>query len=295
MKIYKSMKSMALLAIAIMFAGCNADGYWDKTPEVSEVKYTFDQKESTYSVAGTETLTEIVVPMTRNTKMGTSTVTVNAKFSDPALSGPSEVTFADGSNTAIYTIAVGNIQVGVAYKATLTIAADDASVTAVSTTTINLSKSYSWVAAGSVQFYSSWSGMIGDEGLVGDGVKVEVQRADGGNGLYRLVSPYFISETAAGATGVTLKEGSHIQFIVNAADGKAVGFPATTQRMGEASADDGNYYFAYTEGQNNCSFENNGNMYIINALIGYDQGGNSVSIGWYETVAFIWDKGYPWE
>ncbi len=285
---------MALLAVVILFAGCSTDGYWDNAPAVTETKYSFDQQEATYAVAGTETLTEINVPMTRNTKSGTSTVAVKATFSDAALSGPSEVTFADGSNTAIYKVSVGDIKVGVSYSATLAIDSLNRSASGVAVSTVKVSKSYAWVSAGSVQFYSSWSGMIGDEGLVGNGVKVEVQRADGGDGLYRLVSPYYISETAAGATGDTLKEGYHIQFIVNAADGKAVGFPSTTQRMGEASADDGNYYFAYTAGKNNCSFTNDGNMYVINALVGYDGGGSSVSLGWYETVAFVWNEGYPW-
>ena len=241
-----------------------------------------------------ETLTEIKVSLTRNTNVGASTIAVDAKFNDPALSGPAEVTFADGSNTAIYTIAVGNIQVGVSYKATLSIAKDNTSVSGNSTTTINLSKLYNWVAAGSAQFYTSWSGTIDDNGLVGDGVKVDIEKAEGGNGLYRLVSPYYYSETAAGATGVTLEKGHHIQFIVNAANGTPVGFPSTVQKMGEASADDGNYYFAYTPGKNNCAFENDGNLYIINALVGYDEGGSSVSLGWYQTVAFIWNVNYPW-
>ncbi len=213
MNFNKSILSIALSVAAVMFVGCSTDGYWDKAPIDSEVKYTFDQSEQTYSVAGTETLTEIKVSLTRNTNVGASTIAVDAKFNDPALSGPAEVTFADGSNTAIYTIAVGDIQVG---------------------------------------------------------------------------------ETAAGATGVTLEKGHHIQFTVNAANGAPVGFPTTVQKMGEASADDGNYYFAYTPGKNNCAFENDGNLYIINALVGYDEGGSSVSLGWYQTVAFIWNVNYPW-
>ena len=91
-----------------------------------------------------------------------------------------------------------------------------------------------------------------------------------------------------------MKEGSHIQFTVNKANGAAVGFPVVVQAMGESSNDDGNYYFVYTEGDNGCSFENDGNLYIVNAVIGYDEGGNSVSLGWYETAAFIWNEGYPW-
>ena len=123
---------------------------------------------------------------------------------------------------------------------------------------------------------------------------MDIEKAEGGNGLYRLVSPYYYSETAAGATGVTLEKGHHIQFTVNAANGAPVGFPTTVQKMGEASADDGNYYFAYTPGKNNCAFENDDNLYIINALVGYDEGGSNVSLGWYQTVAFIWNVNYPW-
>ena len=184
MNFNKSILSIALSVAAVMFVGCSTDGYWDKAPIDSEVKYTFDQSEQTYSVAGTETLTEIKVSLTRNTNVGASTIAVDAKFNDPALSGPAEVTFADGSNTAIYTIAVGDIQVGVSYKATLSIAKDNTSVSGNSTTTINLSKLYNWVAAGSAQFYTSWSGTIDDNGLVGDGVKVDIEKAEGGNGLY---------------------------------------------------------------------------------------------------------------
>ncbi|MFR5759920.1 MAG: hypothetical protein ACLUE2_21145 [Bacteroides cellulosilyticus] len=35
-------------------------------------------------------------------------------------------------------------------------------------------------------------------------------------------------------------------------------------------------------------------LYIINALVGYDEGGSNVSLGWYQTVAFIWNVNYPW-
>lgn len=294
MTYYKSIISMALLVIAIMLAGCSTDGYWDKAPTDSEVKYSFDQGTQTYSVAGTETLSEIKVPMTRTTTIGASTVSIKAEFSHAALSGPSEVTFADGSNTAIYTLSVGDIQVGVAYKATLSIVPESTSAAGTSTSEITLSKTYTWVPAGSAQFYTSWSGTIGENGLIGDGVKVAIERADGGNGLYRLVSPYYFSETESGATGVTLTQGRHIQFVVNASNGALTGFPATIQAIGEASADDGNYYFVYTPGANNCSVTNNGNTYQISALVGYDEGGTSVSLGWYQTVVFIWNEDYPW-
>lgn len=280
----------------VMFAGCSADGYWDEVPMTDGVKYSFDQKEQTYSVAGTETLTEIKIPMTRSTISGSSTVSVNSQFSHDVFSAPSEVTFEDGSNTAFYTIAVGDIQVSVPYSITVSLAKDKVSVAGNDATVLKLSKAYNWVAAGSVQFYTSWSGNIDDDGiLVGAGIKVDVEKAEGGNGLYRLISPYYYSETAAGATGVTLKKGSHIQFIVDKSNGAAIGFPSTTQAMGEASADNGNYYFAYTTGKNGCLFTNDQNTYNINALVGYDEGGSSIRLGWNQTVAFIWNVDYPWK
>ena len=88
MNFNKSILSIALSVAAVMFVGCSTDGYWDKAPIDSEVKYTFDQSEQTYTVAGTETLTEIKVSLTRNTNVGASTIAVDAKFNDPALSGP---------------------------------------------------------------------------------------------------------------------------------------------------------------------------------------------------------------
>lgn len=294
MTYYKSIISMTLLVLAVMLTGCSTDGYWDKAPTDSEVKYSFDQGTQTYSVSGTETFNEIKVPMTRTTTTGESTIVINAEFSHDALSGPSEVIFADGSNTAIYTISVGDIQAGVAYKASLSITKESTSIAGNSTSAISLSKTYTWSPAGSAQFYTAWSGTIKNGGLVGDGVKVNIERADGGNGLYRLMSPYYFSETETGATGVTLTQGKHIQFMVNASTGALLGFPSVVQAIGEASADDGNYYFVYTPGANNCSIANEGNTYEISALIGYDEGGSSVTPGWYETVVFIWNENYPW-
>lgn len=294
MNINKSIISIALLVIVVLFTGCSTDGYWDQAPMDADTKFSFDQKEQTYSVLGTETLTEIKVPLTRSKVAGVETLAIEATFSNPALSGPEAVTFEDGSNTAIYTIAVGNIAVGTPYTATLKFETDKQAVSGNSSTKINLSKAYSWVPAGKAMFYSGWSSTVENGAISGDGVKVDVERAEGGDGLYRLKSPYYFSEKAAGTSGVTLKEGSHIQFIVKASNGEAVGFPRTTQAIGEASAEDGNYYFAYTVGKNNCSFTNVGNTYLINGLIGYDEGGTTVSLGWYETVILVWSEGYPW-
>mgnify|MGYP000791955340 CR=1 FL=1 len=40
MNFNKSILSIALSVAAVMFVGCSTDGYWDKAPIDSEVKYT---------------------------------------------------------------------------------------------------------------------------------------------------------------------------------------------------------------------------------------------------------------
>lgn len=294
MKINKSFLSMMLLTAVALLTGCSEDGYWDKASVNGEVAYSFAQEKMDITLSGADNATELEIVVNRNTTAGSIILPITAKVNSQELTCPSEVSFADGSNQAVYKVALGDIKIGVKYTCELAIATEQASASAVSTLKINLSRAYTWISAGTAQFYAGWSGMIGNEGLVGDGVTVAIEKAEGGDGLYRLVSPYYFSEKAAGAEGVKLVEGMHIEFIVDAATGAPVGFSKTTQPMGESSDEDGNYYFAYTPGANKCSFTNNGNMYVANALIGYDEGGEKVSLVWYETIAFIWNKDYPW-
>ena len=47
MNFNKSILSIALSVAAVMFVGCSTDGYWDKAPIDSEVKYTFNQRSDT--------------------------------------------------------------------------------------------------------------------------------------------------------------------------------------------------------------------------------------------------------
>lgn len=294
MKINKSFLSMMLLAAVTLLTGCNEDGYWDKASVNDEVAYSFAQEKMDITLSGSDDATELEIVVNRNTTTGAATLPITAQVNSQELTCPTEVSFADGSNQAVYKITLGDIKIGVKYACELTIAAEQASASAVATLKINLTRAYTWVSAGTAQFYAGWSGLIGNEGLVGDGVTVAIEKAEGGNGLYRLVSPYYFSEKAAGAEDVKLVEGNHIEFIVDTATGAPIGFSKTVQAMGESSETHGNYYFAYTPGANNCSFENDGNMYVANALIGYDEGGENVSLGWYETIVFIWNKDYPW-
>lgn len=290
---YKSFVCTALVAVAALFAGCSEEGYWDAAPAPDSVKYSFDKSSTDVAFSATEAVNEVKVTITRSDSKGAATLPVSVEFSDnTVLSGGSDVAFADGQSTGDYVIALGDLTVGKKYTVTLSIAEDVLSASGIQKSTVTITKSYSWAPAGSVQFYCGWSGTIGKQGLVGDGVTVAVEHAEGSNGLYRLVSPYYYSEKAAGADA-KLEPGYHLQFVVNPSDGALVGFPSNIQRIGESDSENGNFYFVYSTNYGN-NFYNEGNFYVISCLIGYDEFSNSVKPGWYETVAFIWDKGYPW-
>lgn len=293
MKLYKSFVCMAWVAVAALFAGCSEDGYWDAAPAPDGVKYSFDKSSTDVSFMATEAVNEVRVTITRSSSTGATTLPVTAEFSDSAvLSGGTEVSFADGSSTADYVITLGDLTVGKGYTVKLSIAGDVLSEAGIHTTMVTIKKNYSWVAAGSAQFYCGWSGTIGDGGLIGDGVTVAIQHAEGSNGLYRLMSPYYYSQKAAGADA-KLELGHHLQFEVNPSDGTLMGFPANVQSIGESDSTNGNFYFIYSTKYGN-KFSNSGNFYVINCLIGSDEFSGSVSPGWYETIAFIWNKDYPW-
>lgn len=292
MKLYKSFVCTALVAVAALFAGCSEDGYWDAAPAPDSVKYSFDKENTNVSFTATESVSEVKVTITRSNSKGAATLPIYVKFSDDTvLSGGSDVTFADGQSTGEYVITLGDLTVGREYTAQLSLSADVLSASGIQTSWVSITKSYNWVSAGSVQFYCGWSGSIDDTGLVGDGVTVAVEHAEGSNGLYRLMSPYYYSEKAAGASA-KLERGHNIQFVVDPSNGSIVGFPAVVQSIGESISGYGNIYFIYSKNSGHtCA--NKGNFYVINCYLGYD-GDGAVKAGWYETAAFIWNQGYPW-
>lgn len=148
-------------------------------------------------------------------------------------------------------------------------------------------KDYTWLPAGKALFSCGWSGEEVE-------TEVAIQKAKESSGLFRLVSPYYYSEKAAEAEGVTLEEGHHIQFLLDENNGAPIGFPSKEQSIGEADEDYGNLYFAYYPGKYNCSFTNKGNVYSINGLIAFD-GKGEIQPGWFETITFVWKEDYPWQ
>jgi hypothetical protein len=292
MKFNKSILYMAFAAATFGLAACSTDGYWNEAPESAVATYTFDQSEMSYAVTASEPMTEIPVTLTRSTSTGAATLPVTAEFSTEGLSGDDFVTFEDGSNTATYYIKVGEVEVGVANTATLTISKDITSVAGNGTATITYKVSYNWVSAGKATFYNYWFGSIDDDDNLGDGVQVEVQKAEGGNGLYRLVDPFYYAGRAAGAS--TVKKGNYFEFYVDEATGKAVNLANSANAMGYTISGYGDFYFYYSfKGSYGCTFFNEGNTYVAYGVTAYGTSGPS-SLYDYDTVIFEWNENYPW-
>jgi hypothetical protein len=291
MKFNKSILYMAFAAATFGLAACSTDGYWDEAPESAMATYTFEKTEISYSVSASEPMTEIPVTLTRSTSEGTATLPITGEFSE-GLSGDDSVTFEDGHNQATYYVKVGEVAVGVTNTATLAISEDVTSVAGSSTATVSYKVSYNWVSAGQATFYNYWFESIDEDGNLGEGVQVEVQKAVGANGLYRLVDPFYYAGRADGVS--TMKSGNHFEFYVDEATGEAVSPANSANAMGYTFSDYGDFYFFYSfKGSYGCAFFNQGNVYTVYGVTAYGTSGPE-SLYDYDTVVFEWNESYPW-
>lgn len=284
---------MALAAVTLGLAACSTDGYWDEAPESARNGYTFDQAVLTCSSTMSDPWSEIPVVLTRSTTDGDYTLPITGKFSD-VLSGESSVTFKNGERTATYYVNITDATVGEDNTCILYISKDLVSAAGKDSIKITYTLEYTWIPAGTAQFYSAWSGTIDDEyNFVGDGTTVAVEKAKEGNGIYRLDSPYYYSEKASGASS-TLEEGHHINFYVDESNGELLGLTKSLFSMGEHDSDYGNFYLYFNPRASYCGIDQYDNLYIVYGAVAYDEDGDGLSLGWYETMAFYWNVDYPW-
>lgn len=199
---------MALLAVAATFTACSEDGYWDAAPAGDSATYSFLQKKMSYSLQSTDVLTEVQVPIIRSNAAGEQTIDVQATFNSPALSSEqTSVTFANGSNKGVFTVNVGELEIGVNYAAKLVFSGSIMSADGDSAITVSIKKDYSWVKKGVVLMSSEWEGV--------NDVPVVLEEAlgykdDAGNHYMRLLSPYYFI-----APDYCSKEGLHAYFYLD--------------------------------------------------------------------------------
>lgn len=146
---------------------------------------------------------------------------------------------------------------------------------------VSINIDYTWVSAGSCLMTTS---LVEDS----DPIRIKIQKAKEGTGLYRLVSPYWVM--LPDYCDEDIAPTRHLQFVINEEDGTAISVP-TFIPLG--IFDDGDEYqwnFVTTGNLSKyCSFTNEGNTYTLNTIlyIGSPYTANQ--------EVWVWDDGYPFE
>ena len=199
MKKYKSIITLAILAMIAVFSACSEDGYWDQyqptTPAgLDACRYSFAQSESANSLDASETQVTIYVNRTETAKE--TVVPIKATVSDTCLSAPSSVTFKAGEAKAAYVISFEDLVIGETYTVDLAFADSTylLAPSANSTCKVTIKLNYTWVSLGMGEFV--------DEVIFEDGgpFKVEILQAEGFD-IYRVMRPYNEMLSAALADG----------------------------------------------------------------------------------------------
>lgn len=275
MKLYKSLFMTVLAAVA--FTSCSDEGYWEKA-EIEGTRYSFAQSASSYSLTATDVMTEAVVTVYRSSKEGEVTVPLNVAIDSAhmaVISVPNKsVTFADGSDAAdvIVNVDMAAMTIGTKYQAALALAVDSTaySISGSMTHTMTVVLNYNWIPAGSGIYTSSWDGS--QFGIKFE--KVEGYSDENGYQLYRIPNLY--------------ANGYHLEFYTDAA-GNAVAAQYGSIPLGITDGGSAVYiYNDYVNYASYCSFVNDGNLYVLNALWRI---GNSLYTGCQEQ--FIWQEGWP--
>lgn len=275
MKLYKSLFMTVLAAVA--FTSCSDEGYWEKG-EIEGTRYSFAQASSNYSLTASDVMTEAVVTVYRSSKEGETTIPLTVAIDSAhmaVLSVPnSAVTFADGSDVAevLVNVDMSAMAIGAKYQATFALDVDSAaySVSGPMTHTFSIVLNYNWVPAGKGVYASSWDGS--QFGITFE--KVEGYSDENGYQLYRIPNLY--------------ANGYHLEFYTDAA-GNAVAAAYGSIPLGISDGGSPVYiYNDYVNYADYCSFTNNENLYVLNALWRI---GSSLYTGCAEQ--FLWQEGWP--
>lgn len=273
---------LAMLAVSALVTSCSDEGSWDGYVEKGDV-YTFDQASANYNFTPVTVQDSIVITLTRSNTAEEAALPIVAEFESEALSGPSEVVFAKGENQANYVISVGELAIGESVSATLAFDENLVSVSGAAECVVNIMLDYTWVSAGSCQMYSQWAENSSP-------VRVPIEKAAEGDGLYRFESPYYYLEP-----NYCPEPGYHVQFYLDE-NYNALAVDQFTY-IGELITIEGVSYDAVlcclADGSYGCQFVNAGSTFLINAVMGYDVGGGSIGLYTYETIQLLWDEGYP--
>lgn len=269
-----------LLAFAGLFASCSDEGYWDKATPSATALYSFSSSSISYSYTPADELpTTVEVIVHRGTTSGAVTLPVTATFSSDVLSGPESVSFADGSSTAVYSIAVDTAEVdlGESFTASLSLDSAAVSVSGKQTCTLTYGYDYTWTSAGTAAFVS---GLFGN-----DPVEVVVEQATEATRLYRLVDPYYtISKKYAPSKGY------YIQFTLDSSNNASAVSP--TEQASGLVVGSSLYLLCDAAAGGAYSFTNDGNVFTIKGYFATYASG-TYTPKYKANEEFTWISGYP--
>lgn len=265
---------------AVAFTSCSDKGYWEAY-EMEETQYSFAQATSSYDLTASDNMTEAFVTVYRSDKNGSVTLPLSITIADSTVLSVANttVTFADGEDAVNIPVGVNMdaMEVGTKYTASFAFVVDslnffpeNASVSGSSTHTMTVVLNYNWVPAGTGIYASSFTGA--QFGCKFE--KVEGYSDENGYQLYRIANVY--------------AQGYHIEFFLDA-DGNAVTLPTVSNALGISDGGSPVYvYYDAVKYGSYCSFVNDGNYYVINALWRI---GSSLYTGCQEQ--FLWQTGWP--
>ncbi len=191
------------------------------------------------------------------------------KFDVPALS------FAAGEKTKKINVSF-NLAITESRQLTIIIPKEQSYLYGNDSLTITVKNDYTWLDAGIVSFNSDWAGTTKD---------IKIEKAKEGNGLYRILSPYYVLEPA-----YCPKPGYHLEFYLDA-NYNAASLP-TKQNIGETSSTGGWWWLYYDHAQGN-TFKNVGNEYTIKGFWASSDATGKLTLKYYATEIFTWTTGYP--
>lgn len=192
MKLNKVLFGLTIVAAAL-FSSCNKDNEGAIYSNQGNAGLSFTASTlATVEVPASNPVFDVEIVRGNTVGAATGNLTATLKAGNAEVSGVtvSGYSFADGQNSTTVSVNISPLEVGVAGSLTLTIADADASVGAVKSTTMKVSKAYEWESLGNGQFYDNFFGMTSQP---------EIRKAKGFD-RYRVMEPCedFRAEAIAG-------------------------------------------------------------------------------------------------
>ena len=192
MKLNKVLFGLTVVAAAL-FSSCNKDNEGAIYSNQGNAGLSFTASTlATVEVPASNPVFDVEIVRGNTVGAATGNLTATLKAGNAEVSGVtvSGYSFADGQNSTTVSVNISPLEVGVAGSLTLTIADADASVGAVKSTTMKVSKAYEWESLGNGQFYDNFFGMTSQP---------EIRKAKGFD-RYRVMEPCedFRAEAIAG-------------------------------------------------------------------------------------------------